>query len=91
MMKVPNLMLDGIILLWFAEVFASLVFVASAIARTPESLIMKWGFVTLFTGPIGLVLYIFSCREPLPESTQTTYGLAGAACRVHHALRCCGR
>ena len=61
-------MLDGIMLLWFAEVVASFVFVASDIARTPESPVLKWGFVivTLFTGPIGLVLYILSCREPLP-------------------------
>jgi hypothetical protein len=62
------LILDGIMLLWFAEVAASFVFVASDIARTPESPVLKWGFVivTLFTGPIGLVLYILSCREPLP-------------------------
>lgn len=62
------MILDGIMLLWFAEVFASFVFVASDIVRTPESPVMKWGFVivTLFTGPIGLVLYILSCREPLP-------------------------
>lgn len=61
-------MLDGIMLLWFAEVLASFVFVAIDIARTPESPVLKWGFVivTLFTGPIGLVLYILSCREPLP-------------------------
>lgn len=61
-------MLDGIMLLWFAEVVASFVFVAIDIARTPESPVLKWGFVivTLFTGPIGLVLYILSCREPLP-------------------------
>jgi hypothetical protein len=61
-------MLDGIMLLWFAEVVASFVFVASDIVRTPESPVLKWGFVivTLFTGPIGLVLYILSCREPLP-------------------------
>ncbi|NYI40343.1 hypothetical protein [Demequina lutea] len=61
-------MLDGIMLLWFAEVLTSFAFVAIDIARTPESPVLKWGFVivTLFTGPIGLVLYILSCREPLP-------------------------
>src|SRR5674476_1064736 len=61
-------MLDGVMLLWFAEVVASFVFVASDIKRTPESPVLMWGFVivTLFTGPIGLVLYILSCREPLP-------------------------
>lgn len=61
-------MLDGVMLLWFAEVVVSFVFVAIDIVRTPESPVLKWGFVivTLFTGPIGLVLYILSCREPLP-------------------------
>lgn len=45
-----------------------MVFVAIDIVRTPESPVLKWGFVVvvLFTGPIGLVLYILSCREPLP-------------------------
>jgi hypothetical protein len=62
------MILDGIMILWFAEVAGSVVFVAGDILRTPESPVLKWGFVivTLFTGPIGLVLYILSCREPLP-------------------------
>ena len=61
-------MLDGIMVLWFVEVAASVVFVAIDILRTPESPVLKWGFVVvvLFTGPIGLVLYVLSCREPLP-------------------------
>jgi len=60
--------LDGIMILWFAEVVASVTFVSLDIARSPESPVLKWGFVvvTVFTGPIGLVLYILSCREPLP-------------------------
>jgi hypothetical protein len=60
--------LNGIMWLWFAEVAVSFAFVAIDIARTPESPVLKWGFVivTLYTGPIGLVLYILSCREPLP-------------------------
>jgi len=60
--------LDGVMLLWFAEVAISVVFVAIDIRRTPESPVLKWGFVivTLFTGPIGLLLYVLSCREPLP-------------------------
>ena len=63
-----NTVLDGIMVLWFAEVAASVVFVAIDILRTPESPVLKWGFVVvvLFTGPIGLVLYVLSCREPLP-------------------------
>ncbi len=61
-------MLDGVMTLWFIEVFASVVFVAADILRTPESPVLKWGFVvvTLYSGPIGAMLYVLSCREPLP-------------------------
>ncbi len=62
------MVLDGIMLLWFAEVALSVAFVAIDIRRTPESPVMKWGFVvvTLYTGPIGAFLYVLACREPLP-------------------------
>lgn len=60
--------LQGVMALWFAQVLVAVVFVAIDIRRTPESTVMKWGFVvvTLFTGVIGLVLYLIACREPLP-------------------------
>jgi hypothetical protein len=63
-----ELILNGIMLLWFIEVAFSVVFVAFDIRRTPESPVLKWGFVivALFTGPIGLLLYILACREPMP-------------------------
>ncbi len=62
------MILDGVMLLWFIEVAFSTAFVAIDIRRTPESTVMKWGFVivTLYTGPIGLLLYVLACREPLP-------------------------
>ncbi len=62
------MVLNGIMLLWFSEVVLSVVFVATDIRHTPESPVMKWGFVivTLYTGPIGLFLYVLACREPLP-------------------------
>jgi hypothetical protein len=61
-------MLDGIMLLWFTLTGASVVFVAFDIRRTPESPVLKWGFVllTAYTGPIGAFLYVLGCREPLP-------------------------
>lgn len=61
-------MLGGVMTLWFIEVFASVVFVAADILHTPESPVLKWGFVvvTLYSGPIGALLYVLSCREPLP-------------------------
>ncbi|MGD9656850.1 MAG: DUF4396 domain-containing protein [Methylocystis sp.] len=61
-------MLDGVILLWFLLTALSVAFVAIDILATPESTVMKWGFVlvTLFTGPFGAFLYVLGCREPLP-------------------------
>jgi len=46
----------------------SLLFVASDIRSTPESPVLKWGFVllTAYTGPVGAFLYVLGCREPLP-------------------------
>lgn len=55
-------------LLWFVLTAAAVIFVAIDIRRTPESGIMKWGFVllTLYTGALGAFLYVLGCREPLP-------------------------
>jgi hypothetical protein len=60
-------MLSGIILTWFVLTALSAAFVAIDIRSTPESPVLKWGFVivTLFTGPIGAMLYVLGCREPL--------------------------
>lgn len=61
-------MLDGIMLLWFSLTALSVLFVAIDIQSTPESPVLKWGFVllTAYTGPIGAFLYVLGCREPLP-------------------------
>ena len=60
-------MLNGVILTWFVLTGLSVAFVAIDIRSTPESPVLKWGFVlvTLFTGPIGAMLYVLGCREPL--------------------------
>jgi hypothetical protein len=60
-------MFSGIILTWFVLTALSVVFVAIDIRATPESPVLKWGFVivTLFTGPIGAMLYVLGCREPI--------------------------
>ena len=60
-------MLSGVILAWFVLTALSVAFVAVDIRTTPESPVLKWGFVlvTLFTGPIGAMLYVLGCREPL--------------------------
>ena len=61
-------MLDGVMLLWFLLTAAALLFVAVDIRATPESPVLKWGFVllTAYTGVIGAFLYVLGCREPLP-------------------------
>lgn len=65
-------LIDGVILLWFIEVALAAAFVAIDIQRTPEAQVMKWGFVivTLYSGPIGALLYALSCREPLPGTHE---------------------
>ena len=61
-------MLDGVMLLWFVLTAAALLFVAVDIRATPESPVLKWGFVllTAYTGVVGAFLYVLGCREPLP-------------------------
>jgi Domain of unknown function (DUF4396) len=60
-------MLDGVMLLWFLLTAASVLFVAIDIRSTPESTVLKWGFVllTAYTGVVGAFLYVLGCREPL--------------------------
>ena len=61
-------MLDGVMLLWFLLTAASVLFVVIDIRTTPESTVLKWGFVllTAYTGVVGAFLYVLGCREPLP-------------------------
>jgi hypothetical protein len=61
-------MLDGVILLWFVLTAIAVLFVAIDIRTTPESPVLKWGFVlvTAYTGVFGVFLYVLGCREPLP-------------------------
>jgi Domain of unknown function (DUF4396) len=65
-------MLDGVMLLWFVLTAASLLFVAIDIRSTPESPVLKWGFVllTAYTGVVGAFLYVLGCREPLPGTHE---------------------
>jgi hypothetical protein len=55
-------------LLWFLLTAASLLFVVIDIRTTPESPVLKLGFVllTAYTGVVGAFLYVLGCREPLP-------------------------
>src|SRR5919202_2062454 len=55
-------------LLWFLLAGISVLFVALDIRTTPESPVIKVGFVllTAYTGVFGAFLYVLGCREPLP-------------------------
>jgi Domain of unknown function (DUF4396) len=61
-------MLEGVMLLWFLLAALALLFVVIDIRSTPESPVLKWGFVllTAYTGVFGAFLYVLGCREPLP-------------------------
>src|SRR6266404_8086016 len=61
-------MLSGVMLLWFLLTAMAVIFVAWDIRSTPESPVLKAGFVllTCYTGPLGAFLYVLGCREPLP-------------------------
>lgn len=55
------------LIIWFLLTGLSVAFVAyDLMTNTPEMKVMKWGWVmvTLYTGIFGLIIYIFSCREP---------------------------
>jgi len=60
--------IDGALTLWFVMTAFSVLFAAYDLAtRTPAMRVMKWGWmlVILYTGPVGLFIYLLSCREPL--------------------------
>ena len=65
-------MLNGVILLWFVLAALAVAFVAIDIRNTPESPVLKWGFVllTAYTGVVGAFLYVIGCREPLPGTHE---------------------
>ena len=65
-------MLDGVILLWFVLAALAVAFVAIDIRNTPESPVLKWGFVllTAYTGVVGAFLYVLGCRELLPGTHE---------------------
>lgn len=66
-------MISGIMWLWFVLTAVSVVFVLyDLLTNTPAMGIMKpgWVLVTLYTGPLGLFIYLLSCREPLPGTHE---------------------
>ena len=65
--------IDYFLLAWFALAAASTLYVAiDQYRNNPEPVVMKWGFilVTLYTGPLGLLLYVLADKEPHPGSHE---------------------
>lgn len=65
--------LDLLVFVWFVLVIPSVAYVAyDAFTKNPEMTVMKWGWVlvTLYTGPVGLALYVLSCKEPAPGTHE---------------------
>jgi hypothetical protein len=59
--------------IWFGLTALSVAYVAwDLFTNTPEMKVMKWGWVmvTFYTGPVGLLIYWLSCREPAPNTHE---------------------
>lgn len=66
-------MLNIVLEIWFGLAFASAAYVAwDAFTKNPEMTVMKWGWVlvTLYTGIVGLSIYVLSCKEPAPGAHE---------------------
>lgn len=61
--------IDYFLVVWFALAGLSALYVGwDQYRNNPEPVVMKWGFilVTLYTGPLGLLLYVLADKEPRP-------------------------
>ena len=62
-------MIEGALTIWHLLAAASIVFMVYDLAtNTPSMNVMKvaWVLITLYLGPIGLFMYLLSCRQPMP-------------------------
>jgi FtsP/CotA-like multicopper oxidase with cupredoxin domain len=65
--------IDYVVWAWLVIALVSAGYVAFDQFRyNPESPVMKWGFVlvTLYMGPIGLLLYVMADKEPAPGTHE---------------------
>jgi len=61
--------IDYFLIVWFALAALSTAYVGwDQFRNNPEPVVMKWGFVlvTLYMGPIGLLMYVLADKEPRP-------------------------
>ena len=62
-------MISGMLLLWYILTAGSLIFLIWDLSHnTPTMGVMKlaWVLIVLYTGAIGLFIYLLSCRQPMP-------------------------
>ncbi len=67
-------MIEGVLTVWYLLTAASIAFMVYDLAtNTPAMNVMKaaWVLITLYLGPIGLFVYLLSCRQPLPGTHDT--------------------
>jgi manganese oxidase len=65
--------IDYYLVVWFVLAALSTAYVAwDQFRHNPEPTVMKWGFVlvTLYTGPLGLLLYVMADKEPQPGTHE---------------------
>ncbi|HEV7595910.1 MAG TPA: DUF4396 domain-containing protein [Gemmatimonadaceae bacterium] len=65
--------IDFVVYAWLIVAVSSAIYVAyDQFRHNPEAPVMKWGFVlvTLYMGPIGLLLYVMADKEPAPGTHE---------------------
>ena len=65
--------IDYLLVAWFLLAAVSTAYVAwDQFHNNPEPTVMKWGFilVTLYMGPLGLLLYVLADKEPRPGTHE---------------------
>ena len=62
-------MITGMMIVWFIFLILSLIFCVFDLPRQPILLTQKlgWFLVILYTGIVGLVIYLLACRSPGKE------------------------
>src|SRR5215208_4769901 len=66
--------IDYFLVAWFVLAIASTAYVCwDQYRNNPEPAVMKWGFilVTLYMGPIGVLLYVLADKEPRPGEHES--------------------
>ena len=68
-MFIPDTFVGGMLSLWYILTLLSLiVLIYDLQTNTPTQWVMKlaWILIVLYTGPVGLLIFFLSCRQPLP-------------------------